>query len=47
MDTSNINPALLPEENIADEDFAALLQRADAALFRAKTAGRDRITVSD
>ena len=31
----------------SDEDFAALLQRADAALFRAKTAGRDRITVSD
>lgn len=28
-----------------DEDFAALVARADAALFRAKGAGRDRVSV--
>lgn len=45
MDTSNINPALLPEENIADEDFAALLRENDAARASAvdRTSGSKQI----
>jgi len=45
VDTSNINPALLPEENIADEDFAALLRENDAARASAvdRTSGSKQI----